>query len=151
MNPVSLNQIDNFLKKDTFIMYGVSRNKQKFGNLIFKELTQKGYKIFPIHGEMEMVENQKCYKSLSGLPGKAEAAIICTKPDKTIHILEELKNHGVKYIWLQRGSADEEIIKKADEDYTVMVCNKCILMFANPSGIHRFHSNLVKFFRAYPK
>ena len=151
MKPVNLSQIDTFLKNDTFLMYGVSRNKQKFGNVIFKELTQKGFKLFPIHSEMEMFENQKCYKNLTELSGHTESAIICTKPEKTARILEELKNYGVKYIWLQRGSADEEIITKANEDFQVMVCDKCILMFANPSGIHKFHSNILKFFGRYPK
>ena len=151
MKPVSLSQIDNFLKNDTFLMYGVSRNKQKFGNVIFKELTQKGLKIFPIHREMDVFENQRCYKNLSELPEKPNAAIICTKPEKTAEILEELKNYGIQNIWLQRGSADEDIMQKANNDLKVMVCDKCILMFANPSGIHKFHSNILKFFGRYPK
>ena len=85
------------------------------------------------------------------MTGKSDAAIIFTKPEKTVRILEELKYYGEKYIWLQRGSADEEILQKANKDYKFIVCNKCILMFANPPGIQGFHSSLVMFFEGYPK
>ena len=49
MNPTSLNQIEDFLKSGPFVLFGVSRVKQKFGNTILKELSAKGFRVFPMH------------------------------------------------------------------------------------------------------
>jgi predicted CoA-binding protein len=151
MKTISLNQIEEFLGNDSFVLYGVSTRKDKMGNSIFKELTKNGYKLFPIHKEMETFENQKCFKNLAELPSKVNAAIVCTKHEKTEVILEELQNHGIKSVWLQQGSASPEIIQNANENFDNVISGKCILMFANQTGVHKFHSRILKFFGRYPK
>lgn len=151
MKTISLNQIEEFLGSDSFVLFGVSTRKDKMGNSIFKELTKNGYKLFPIHKEMETVENQKCYRNLNELPAKVNAAIVCTKPENADVILDELKNQGIKSVWLQQGSANPIIIQKANENFDNVISGKCILMFANQTGIHKFHSRILKFFGRYPK
>ena len=151
MKLTTLNQIEDFLKSGPFVLYGVSKVKQKFGNTILKELTAKGFRVFPIHKELKEVENQKCYKDLGELPEKVGAAILCTKPEKTILILEELKASGIKNIWLQQGSANPEIYEKAILDFDNVIYHKCILMFAIQTGVHKFHARVLRFFGSFPK
>jgi len=151
MKPVNLHDINDFLKQEAFVLFGISTNKQKFGNAIFKELVEKGMKIYAIHKEIEMQENQKCYKTLDELPQKVTAAIICTKPEKTAVIINQLKEYGITQIWLQQGSATDEVIEKAKQIFSKTISKKCILMYANEKGIHKFHANILRFFRKYPK
>ena len=151
MKPTTLNQIEDFLKSGPFVLYGVSKVKQKFGNTILKELTAKGFRVFPMHNDLVEIESVKCYKSLSDLPEKVGAAIVCTKPEKTAVILEELKVSGIKNIWLQQGSANTRIYEKAKIDFENVVYHKCILMFANQTGVHKFHAGILRFFGSFPK
>jgi predicted CoA-binding protein len=151
MKPTTLNQIEDFLKSGSFVLYGVSRAKNKFGNNILKELNAKGFRVFPIHKELDEVENLKCYRDLSKLPEKVDAAIVCTKPEKTAQILEELKASGIKNIWLQQGSANTGIYEKAILDFDNVIYNKCILMFAIQTGVHKFHARILRFFGSFPK
>ena len=151
MNPTSLNQIEDFLKSGPFVLYGVSKVKQKFGNTILKELIAKGFRVFPLHKDLEEVENIKCYRRLSDLPEKVGAAIVCTKPEKTAVLLAELKDSGIKNIWLQQGSATAGNIEKAKIDFENVVYHKCILMFANQKGVHKFHAGILRFFGKFPK
>jgi predicted CoA-binding protein len=151
MQPTTLNQIEDFLKSGPFVLYGVSKVKQKFGNTILKELNAKGIRVFPIHKELKEIENLKCYKDLSELPEKVDTAILCTKPEKTTLILEELKASGVKKIWLQQGSANPAIYEKVIQDFDNVIYHKCILMFANQTGVHKFHARILRFFGGFPK
>ena len=151
MKPTTLNQIEDVLKSGPFVLFGVSKVKQKFGNTILKELTSKGIRIFPMHKNLEEVENIKCYKQLSELPEKVGAAIVCTKPEKTVAILEELKVSGIENIWLQQGSANTGIYEKAKIDFENVIYHKCILMFANQKGVHKFHAGILRFFGSFPK
>lgn len=150
MGTVNLTQIEEFLKNDSYVLFGVSRNKQKFGNHILTELGKKDFKVFPIHTEMDSYANWKCYKNLSDLPEKPNAAIVCTKPEKTAIILEELKNYGITNVWLQQGAENKDIIEQANANFTNVVFGRCIFMFANPGGMHKFHSNILRFFGKYP-
>ena len=52
MKPISLNQIEDFLKSGPFVLYGVSHAKNKFGNTILKELNANGIRVYPIHREL---------------------------------------------------------------------------------------------------
>ncbi|MEI6137851.1 MAG: CoA-binding protein [Mariniphaga sp.] len=149
--PTTLNQIEDFLKSGPFVLYGVSKVKQKFGNTILKELIAKGFRIFPMYKNLEEIENIKCYKHLSELPEKVGAAIVCTKPEKTAVILEGLKASGIKKIWLQQGSANSGIYEKALMDFDSVIYHKCILMFAIQTGMHQFHARILRFFGSFPK
>ena len=149
--PTTLNQIEDFLKSGPFVLYGVSKVKQKFGNTILKELTAKGFRVFPMNKNLEEIESIKCYKHLSELPEKVGAAIICTKPEKTAMILEELKALGIKNIWLQQGSANPGIYEKAILDFDNVIYHNCILMFAIQNGVHKFHAGILRFFGFLPK
>ncbi len=149
--PISLNQIEDFLKSGPFVLYGVSRVKQKFGNTILKGLTAKGYRVFPMHKDLEEVENIKCYKRLSELPEKVGAAIVCTKHEITAAILEELKASGIKNIWLQQGSANTGIYEKAKIEFENVIFHKCVIMFANQTGVHKFHAGILRLFGKFPK
>ena len=151
MKLTTLDQIEDFLKSGSFVLYGVSKVKQKFGNNILKELNAKGFKVFPIHRELKEVEKLKCYKNLGELPETVDAAILCTKPEKTALILEELKASGIKNIWLQQGSANPAIYEKAILDFDKVIYHKCILMFTNQTGVHKFHARILRFFGSFPK
>ena len=151
MDSISLNLIEDFLKSGPFALYGVSKVKQKFGNTILKELTAKGFRVFPMHKDLEEVENIRCYKRLQELPEKVDAAIVCTKPEKTAVLLAQLKDSGIKNIWLQQGSANIGIYEKAKMDFENVIYNKCILMFAIQTGVHKFHAGILRFFGKFPK
>jgi uncharacterized protein len=151
MKTIPISLINDFLNSQNFVLFGVSENKQKFGNTIFKELSSLDIKIFPIHKSMQTFENQRCYKSIEDLPSKPQAAIVCTKSDLTEAILSELSKTGIDKVWLQQGAANREIIDKFEKEFSVLISGKCILMFANQRGIHKFHSQILRFFGKYPR
>ncbi|MFW5760839.1 MAG: CoA-binding protein [Cyclobacteriaceae bacterium] len=143
-------RIDQFLACKKFAIAGVSRNKHKFGNTIFKELKNKNFDIVPISPNMDSFEGEKCYYSVGDLPSDVEALIIVTKPEASLTLLKEAANKGIRNIFLQQGAQNKEIIEYAESTGINLICQQCILMFANPSGIHKFHERISKFFGFYP-
>ena len=151
MTSINLSQISSFLDNSSYVLYGVSSKPHKMGNSILKELSKNDLRIFPIHKEMESIEKHQCYKDLSQIPEIPKAAIVCTKDEKTSAILEELSEKGIRQVWLQQGAASIATIEEAMTKFDNLIFGKCILMFANQTGIHKFHSNIVKIFGRYPK
>ena len=144
--------VENFFAQKTFALVGVSRNERKFGSAIFKELTKKGYKIFPINPKMTEINGEKCYFSINDLPEKPGGVIICVKKDETIKIVKEAVQLGIKNIWMQQGSETAEAINYCKENNVNFVHKECVMMFASPvDSIHKFHRGLKKLFGALPK
>jgi len=147
----SKKSIETFFKQKNIAIAGVSEKKQKFGNTIYKELSKKGFNLYPVHPRMESYDDKKCYHSLAELPEDVTALVINTKKDSTVKLLEEAKSKGIKNIWMQQGCADKTTIKGIDTNKSNIITGKCILMFADPvKGIHGFHRWLVKTFGSLP-
>ncbi len=152
-NPkAGLDQIKAFLSQKHIAIVGISRNKQKFGNAIFKELNQKGYTLYPVHPELPEYEGVSCYKTIAALPVEATALVICTQPPQTVQLVKEALDKNIRHIWLQQGAQSEEAVKFAFENNINLIQRECILMFAEPLVfIHKLHRSINKLFGAYPK
>ena len=136
----SKNIIDDFLAQKIIAVVGVSRKKTKFGNIIYRELKQKGYQVYPINPNINLIEGNVCYPDLFSLPGKIDAVIINVPPAQTERVVKEANEAGIKKVWLQQGSQSDSAIKYCEENGIDCVSNECILMFVEPSAfIHRAH------------
>ncbi len=142
--------IQQFLSQKKIAVAGVSGKKSKFGNALYNELKKKGYDVFAVNPNLEEYDNKKCYHKLSALPDDVTALVINTKSEISKELLAQAKEKGIKHIWLQQGSADKELLANLPNGDTNVICKQCLLMFANPSGIHGFHGWLKKTFGNYP-
>jgi uncharacterized protein len=147
----TLKQINQFLDNQPIAMVGVSRNPKKFGYTAFKELKDKGMKIIPVNPEADEIMGEKSYRNVSSLPAEVRGIIVMTKKDKTASIVKEALEKGIKEIWIQQMADSKEALvhlKGSDINY---ITGECILMHYKPHSIHKFHGNLKKFFRMFPK
>lgn len=92
---------------------GVSSNKEKYGYKIFKDLIKNGYEVWGINPNLKELEGTPIYPSLKELPEKPEKVIVVVRPDVTKKIVDECIDIGVKEIWFQPGSENEDAIEQA--------------------------------------
>ena len=144
-------KIDQFFASKQFAVVGVSENKKKFGGALFKEMVKGGYNTIPVNPKLQEFEGKQCYASVNELPEETDAVLIVTKPKHSINVLKDAEKKGIKQIWLQQGSEDEDIIEYAENSDMNVIYKKCAIMFANPKGMHGFHAFLSKLFGKYPK
>ncbi len=144
--------INAFLASKKFAIAGVSRNPKKFGNIVFRELKEKGYELYPVNPNTKEINGIKCYNNVSELPGNIKQLVILTPKNVTDRVLRDAIKHGIKNIWVQQMSETRDTIKIAEEYQVELIHNKCIFMFAEPvTGFHRFHRTLLKLFGRLPK
>lgn len=144
-------KIDRFMACNKFAVAGVSRNRNKFGSIVFRELKKKGYDIVPVNPEMDTFEGEKCFRSVSDLPSGIEALIVVTSPGTCMTVVREALEKGINNIFIQQGAQSREVIEYADNNAGAnAICRHCILMFAKPTGIHKFHERIARLFRFYP-
>jgi hypothetical protein len=132
--------VDDFLAQPALAVVGVSREGKKFGNLAYRDLKAKGYRLFPINPHAEVIEGDRCYPNLSALPEPVGGVLIVVPPAEAEHVVREAAKAGIRRMWMQQGAESEAAIRFCEENGMSVVHGECILMFAQPVvSVHRFH------------
>ena len=136
--------IDAFLQQEKIAIVGVSRNKEKFANMIYRDMKKAGYKVMAVNPNADMVEGDRCYAGLGALPEKPDAVLIVIPSKSGIDVIEEAVRMGVRHVWVQPGANSPEIDKRLEDLDLAAVSGECILMYIEPvKSIHAVH----RFFR----
>jgi predicted CoA-binding protein len=137
--------IEDFFESGNIAVVGATDNKQKFGYTIYSELKSKGFNVFPVNSGKEMINGDKCYKSLGELPQNVDNAVLVIKPEKTAPVIEEAAHANIKRIWMQQGSESDEAVKLCSSKNIPVIQKKCVLMYAPPvKSVHKFHRGIWK-------
>jgi predicted CoA-binding protein len=114
-------------KKNVIAVIGASDNREKYGNIIFRDLRDAGYKVFPVNPKADYVEGQKCYHTLSEIPIRVDVVDTVVPPHITEEIVKECKNLGINKVWMQPGSESEKAILFCKENEINVIYENCIM------------------------
>jgi len=129
--------IDEFLLQRKIAVVGVSRNEDKFSNIIYREMRTAGYEVMAVNPNADMVEGDRCYAGLGALPVKPDGVVLVVPPTQGIQIVEEAARLGIRHVWVQPGANSSEIDERLGELEIVTVSGECILMHIDPvKSIH---------------
>jgi len=137
-----------FLGERCFAVVGISRTRG-FGNTIFRELKKKSFHVFPVSRTAETVDGKRCFHGLDDLAEAVGGVVTVVPPNQTEKIVADCVRLGIKHIWMQRGSQSPRAIRLAEEQGLNVVHHACILMYAQPTSLHRVHAWLAKLFGKY--
>ncbi|OGS44288.1 MAG: hypothetical protein A2539_02220 [Elusimicrobia bacterium RIFOXYD2_FULL_34_15] len=120
--------IKEFLNQKNIAIAGSFKSKEKVAYEILLKLKNKGYNVFPVNPNLKDVEGLKCYSTVKDIPLKIDAIDIVTPPVVTEKIVEDCKNKGVKYVWMQPGAESEKAIKFCNDNNIKVIHNSCLLV-----------------------
>ena len=144
--------IDSFLSSHKIAVAGVSRDPKKFGHLVFKQLKDKGFEVYPINPGTDNIAGIPCFRSVSSLPLNVHSLIILTSKNQTRDLVAEAMAKGIDNIWIQQTSDTPEAIELTRTHPVNLITGECILMHIDPvKGIHKFHRSIMKLFGRFPK
>jgi len=139
--------IEEFITSKRIAVVGISRKQGKFGNRVLKELGNRGYEVYPVHPEAEVIEGVRCHASLTALRGAVDAVVVCIRPAAVDGVLREAAAIGLNRVWLQQGAESPSAVALGAELGMNLVAGKCILMYAPPvGGFHAFHRGMNRLF-----
>jgi predicted CoA-binding protein len=135
----SRSAIEAFLAQPALAIVGVSRSGEKFGNVILRELRSKGRHVYPLHPVATMIDGVVCYRHIADMPEPVTGMIINVSPADAVTALRDAAAAGIRHVWLQHGSESPYVANLCIELGLDAVVGECILMHAEPTGIHRMH------------
>lgn len=118
------------LEKKVWAVVGANENPDKYGNIIYKKLKGNGYQVYPVNPLREFVDNDTCYKKLASIPKKPEVLEMVVPPQRGMEYIKEALELGIKYVWLQPNTYDDELIAYLEENNFIYL-KACVLVLLN--------------------
>ncbi len=115
--PAIKDAASEFLGKKRIAVTGVSRDPKGHGsNVVYQRLRERGYEVFAVNPNTDMVEGDSCYRDLRSIPGGVDAVVIATKPEIAEETMRECAELGIEHVWMHRGPGAGSV-SKAAADY----------------------------------
>ncbi len=113
---------------------GASNNPAKYGNIIVRNLSSKGYTVFPVNPHETEIAGLPAFPTLAAVPGPIHLVNVVTHPPVTLNILAQAAELGVPAVWLQDGSYDDEVLKAVSKAPFKTVYEACIMVATSFRG-----------------
>jgi predicted CoA-binding protein len=115
-------------KKNIFAVVGASRDPEKYGYQVYKDLKNAGYEVLAVNPNAEEILGDKCYPSLENLPVKPDVVDIVVPPKVTEEVVKTCKGLEVTNVWMQPGSESEKAIKFCEQNDIDVVYGVCVMI-----------------------
>ena len=144
--------IDRFYSSNAFAVVGVSANRRKFGNIIYRAMRERRFTVYPVHPALQMIEGDKCYHSVMDLPEQVKSVVTVVPPKMTEDVIADCVRKGIRTVWMQQGSESEDARDIARAYDIAVIYKECLLMFLEPvTSVHAVHRWFKKVVGAWPE
>jgi len=119
-------------------------------------LRERGYDVFAVNPNAEVVEGDPTYPSLTSIPDGVEAVVIGTRPERAEATVREAVDLGIKRVWMHRsidaGSVSPTAAAFGREHGLTVIEGGCPLMFDPAAdGGHKAMCWFLKFTGSVPR
>lgn len=112
------------LEKKKWAVVGDVTNIVKFAYDITQKLIEKNHIVYRV--DPRGAEDPKVFKSLKDLPEKIDIVNLVIDPAIGINVVKEMKELGLKHVFIQPGASSPEIIDYC-EGNGIEVIRGCVL------------------------
>lgn len=121
-------KIDSMFEKKNWVVVGATNNKSKFGNVIYNSLNDSGYNVYPLNPVYDQVEGAKCFNNLSEIEGPIDCVDFVVPPARGLAYVKEAAALGIKQLWFQPGTFNDEVLALCAEHNIEVVYHACVLV-----------------------
>jgi hypothetical protein len=109
---------------------GATDNPRKYGNLIYLDLKEKGFRVYPVNPTRATVDGDPTFATLAELPEAPDIVNFVVPPTRTLRVLKQAKGLGFTTVWVQPGAENEDVLSYLDEQDFEYLANACIMVRA---------------------
>lgn len=101
--------LSNFFKPKRIAVVGASRNPNKVGHVIFKNIIDSGFggDIIPVNKNAESIFNRVCYSSVLKIKGRVDLAVIAVPAEFVLQVVRECNKKRIKDVLIVTAGFSE--------------------------------------------
>ena len=107
---------------------GASGDPGKYGNIIVRNLSGKGYTVIPVNPKAATIEDLAVAHSLAEVEHPVDLVVMVTPPAVTLGVLKEVARLGLPAVWLQDGSFDDAVLEYTRTAPFQTVHHACVMV-----------------------
>ncbi len=118
--------MEAFFTPKSVALVGASASTGKIGNSILDSLVNYDFKgkVYPINPKADKIFGQRCYPSVSEIPGKVDLVVVSVDLSMTPPILEDCAKKGIHNVVIVSGGGKELGGKRAEYEAEVARLSK---------------------------
>lgn len=111
-------------------LIGATNDSSKYGNMIFCDLRDKGYTVWPVNPRATTVEGEKAYRDLESLHADHTVGLLVyvIPPRLTLESLKDAARLGLKKVWVQPGAGDEAVRSFLETNGFQFLMDACVMV-----------------------
>jgi uncharacterized protein len=110
----------------TIAIVGLSSNELRASYFVGYYLKRHGYQIIPVNPRETEILGEKCYPSLTDIPGAVDLVNVFRAPDALPGIARETVAIHARALWCQFGVINEEGARIAEEGGVTVIMDRCL-------------------------
>ena len=115
-------------KKNVIAVVGASRNPEKYGHQIYKDLKAAGYRVYSVNPNAKEILGDRVYPDLNSLPVKPDIVNIVFPPKATEETVKTCRELAITTVWMQPSSESEEAIRFCEANGIDVIYGICIMV-----------------------
>lgn len=127
-----LNLVEYLKQNPKIALIGATNDKSKYGNMIFHDLLNKGYTVYPVNPKAKTIDGHKAYKNLEELlkEHQIDLVVFVVPPKITYDILQEALKLNLKKVWIQPGAGNEEVREFLEKHQFNYLMDACVMVMS---------------------
>ena len=105
---------------------GLSPNPARPSFNVARAMQGYGYRIVPVHPQVQEVLGEQAYPDMESLPFKVDMVDVFRSAEYVPAIVESCIALGIPRLWLQEGIIHEEAAQRAQAAGITVVMNRCM-------------------------
>jgi len=149
-----IKELDPILKPKSIALVGASKEPQKWGNVVLRNLVTRGYKgkVYPVNPNCDEINGMRCYSSLTDIQDDLDCVYIAVPAPIVPNILKQCAEKKVKgVIIISGGFAEKDEEGKKLEEELVNIARKGGFRILGPNtmGVYSGSTNMNATFTSF--
>jgi predicted CoA-binding protein len=107
---------------------GATDDPLKYGSVIYRDLKNKGFEVWPVNPHRQTVDGDRTYARLADLPEAPTIVNYVVPEDAALVVLHDAKTLGYLNAWVQPGAESPAVLRFLQEHSFNYLANACIMV-----------------------
>ena len=112
----------------SFAIVGATDSPRKYGGIIYRDLKNKGFKVFAVNPNREGVDGDPAWDKVTEIPEKPTMVVLVVPAPVGVGVVADAAEAGIESVWVQPGAFSQELGDALDAGGFDWLAGACVMV-----------------------